>query len=164
MNDLNEALMNIARSLNAPRRQLDEVIYESFDFYDHMTDEPTYASRNWQTRNKLLAAYIREAPGDVGEIIANMTLDAENWAAAFEPGTELAFAIIKVAAEKAFEDAIDARIQDMFDDYCQSNGVFTSNGPDEPSELVGFEMNPDPGEEERQKEADNNTLLKHQAD
>ena len=165
MNDLNETLKDIARGQCPHPGPLDEAIDAAFDFYDHMTEEPTYASRDWKTRNSLLAAYILEAPGDIGEIIAKMEIfDADTWAQALEPGKEMAFSIIKVAAERAFEQAIDDRIADMFRDYCDSNGIYASQGRDQPRELIGFNINGDDGDEERQRDTDDNMLTRRQAD
>ena len=157
MTILTETLADIARASSRPKSFAD-VINESFDFYEHMTTEPTYASRDWEVRNTLLAAYIRETPGDLAEITHYMDIfDADDWARALEGGGKtysMAWAIVKICAEKAFEEAIDACIRNQFDDYCRSNGIY-HQFDDEPLELVGFDMNRDTGDESREHSLDN---------
>lgn len=132
--------------MEAPK--LSEVIHDVCDWALGWPEVPSYDSLDWHSQNRLLAAYIREAPNDMGEIIHYLQdrMHPKDVADFIEDGTEIAntmmfWAAVKTSARLAFENAIDNCIQDEFRDYCSSNGIYRSNGPDEPDDLVGFREN-----------------------
>lgn len=154
--------------------KLNAAIEQHINFYECLNDLPLYDDLPYTSRIELLAAYVLDMPhGDLGEItlLVDKYIKREDIAAlmTYNPFNDDHFKIVtptscyRCAVSDYAKDDIDGSIQDLFRDFCDSNGLFVSNGPDEPDELTGF-RNDDDGEEYRQREVDDCSLLKKQAD
>ena len=155
--------------------KLDSAIEAAFNFYDHLNDPPDYDDLPYSSRLKIMEGFVFDMPrADLGEItllvdqyitkkdIAHLMTHSHandtHWR-----GLVDILSCYRCAVKDYARDAIDGRIADLFRDYCDSNGIFSDDYPDAPDELIGF-RNEDDGEEDRQREVDDISLLKNQAE
>jgi hypothetical protein len=144
---------------------LDNAIAKYIDFFNHLEGPPFYDELTADAQNDLCAACLRDSNEKRGAevfeamaeasswhkptLIADVINARNNWDAqlTLDPWGPL-IAIMRCAAERVFEDEINGRIADLYNDYCQSNGVYAYlYHADEPAELIGWQNNPT---EERQ--------------
>lgn len=154
--------------------KLDAAIEQCINFYDCLHDLPLYDDLPYPRQIELLAAYVLDMPhADLGEItlLVDEYIKREDIAAlmTYSPTDDHYSKIIgpmscyRVAVCEYAKGDIDGRIQDLFRDYCQSNGIYSHDGPEDPDELIGF-RNDDRYDEARQQEIDDVSLLQNQAE
>ena len=156
--------------------KLDDAIEAAFDFSEHLNDPPDYEDLMYLSQRKILEAFVLDMPqGDLGEItlmvgyyikkkdVAMLMTYSHSQADNLWLDLIDVLSCYRCAVHEYAKDAINGRIDDLFKDYCDSNGIFSDNYPDSPDELIGFREDDD-GEEDRQQQADECFLLKKQAD
>ena len=134
--------------------KLDSAIEAAFNFYDHLNDPPDYDDLPYSSRLKILEGFVLDMPrADLGEI----TLLLDKYITTKDVALMMTYSharadhydlidllsSFRCAVLDYAKDSIDGRIADLFKDYCDSNGIYSNNYPDEPDELMGFRNDDD---------------------